>query len=76
MKSNIFAISTALAAIAALVMLPVNAIAAGGNVILVIGILAVFAVDYSRTLKPLKLRARIIAFDSNERASDISDAAA
>ena len=54
MKSNLIAISIVLAALSALVLLPISAITAGGNAVIVIGILAVFLADCGRTIKPLQ----------------------
>jgi hypothetical protein len=64
MKSNIIIVSSVLAAGAALAAFPVSAIAAAGNVLLALGILAVFVTDYGRALKPLRPSAEIIAFNS------------
>jgi hypothetical protein len=59
MKSNILVLSSVLAVIAALiVLLPVGALATGGNALVALGILAVFAADYGRALQPVRLPSR------------------
>jgi hypothetical protein len=60
MKTNLYSISSVLAA---MVILPVSAPVAG-IALMVIGILAVFAADYGRTIKPISLRADVIPFNS------------
>jgi hypothetical protein len=75
MKSNALTISSALAAIAAIVILPVSTVAAG-IIFVVTGILAIFVADYGRTIKPLSLRAEIIPFNSTDRVLDSLSAAA
>lgn len=68
MKSNILLLSTVLAAVAALVaLIPVNALADAGNALVALGILAIFAVDYGRTLAPPRFSARVLAFDAGGR---------
>jgi hypothetical protein len=67
MKSILLTLCTVLAAGSALAFLPVGAVAAGGNVLLIVGLLAVFLVDYGRILKPLRAPAPLLAFHSPER---------
>jgi hypothetical protein len=66
MKSNVLLISSALAAIASLVILPVSSVAAGVIFVLA-GILAISVADYGRSAKPLSLRAEVIPFSSTGR---------
>jgi hypothetical protein len=63
MKSNIFPVSTLLAAVVASVILPVSAPAAV-LAFTVTGLLSVFVADYGRTIKPLSLPGEIIPLDS------------
>jgi hypothetical protein len=65
MKTNLLSISSFIAAIA---LLPVST-AAAGIAFVTVGILAVFAADYGRTLAPMGARAEIIPFSSNDRVS-------
>ncbi len=75
MNTHILTISSVLAAILALFILPVST-AAAGIAFLVSGILAVFVADYGRSIEPLKPRAEIIPFDSNGPLADgLSEAA-
>jgi hypothetical protein len=55
MKSNILAISSVLAAISALVILPVSA-AAAGTAFMAVAVLAALTADYGRNFKPLSLQ--------------------
>jgi hypothetical protein len=75
MKSNALSISVILAALLAVVILPVSTIAAA-NAVAAVGILAVFVADYGRTIKPLGLRAEVIPFVSAPSARNRSCAAA
>jgi hypothetical protein len=72
MKTNILAITSVLAAFA---VLPLST-AAAGILFVAIGILAVFAADYGRTLAPMSVRAEIVPFDSNEHAANCAGVAA
>ena len=63
MKSNLLLLSLVLAATAALSLAPVRALAASGDIITVAGILAVFFIDYGRSLRPRQISGRILAFD-------------
>jgi len=75
MKSNTLAISSALAAIAAIVILPVSTVAAG-IIFVMAGILAIFVSDYGRPIKPLGLTAEVIPFNANHcTLNRFSDAA-
>jgi len=67
MKSNTLAISSALAAIAAIVILPASTVAAG-IIFVMAGILAIFVSDYSRPIKTLGLRAEIVPFSATDCA--------
>jgi hypothetical protein len=55
MKSNTLAISSVLAAVSALVILPVSA-ALAGTAIVAVAIVAALAADYGRSTKALSLR--------------------
>jgi hypothetical protein len=66
MKTNILTISSALVALAAL---PFSTDAAG-IIFVATGILAVFAADYGRSVKPLSGRAEIIPLDVADRMPD------
>ncbi len=70
MKLNILSISTVLVAAAALVTVPAGAIATGGSIITIIGILSVFVTDYGRVIKPCRKPARAIVAGANKRMSD------
>ena len=61
MKTSSITISLVLAAIAAIVILPVSSVAAS-SAIVATGILAVFVADYGRTIKPLSVQAEVIPF--------------
>jgi hypothetical protein len=61
MKSNALTISSALAVVASIVILPVSSVAAGVIFVLA-GILAVSVADYGRSARPLSLRAEVIPF--------------
>ncbi|MFY9924516.1 MAG: hypothetical protein ABSF76_11875 [Opitutaceae bacterium] len=75
MNTHILTLSSVLAAVLALVILPVST-AAAGVTFLVSGILAVFVADYGRSIEPLKLRAEIIPFNANGPLTDgLSEAA-
>jgi hypothetical protein len=75
MRSNTLAISSALAALAAVVMLPVSTSAAG-IIFVMAGILAIFISDYGRPIKTLGLRAEIVPFNATDCALvRLSDAA-
>lgn len=63
MNSNLLTISTLLAAVAAFVILPMNA-AASGIAFTVVGVLAVFASDYGRGAKAFGPGAEIVPFDA------------
>ena len=69
MKSNLLAISSALAALAAFALLPASPVAAG-VIFVVSAILAVFVADYGRTSKPYVLAGDVVPFDSNCAVSD------
>jgi hypothetical protein len=56
MKSNLLPISSVLAAISALVILPVSA-AAAGSAFVAVAVLAALTADYGRSVRPLTLRA-------------------
>lgn len=63
MKSNALTFSLILAALAATVILPFSALAAG-TLVVGVGITAIFAGDYGRTLRPVGFQAEVIPFDS------------
>jgi hypothetical protein len=68
MKSTLLLVSTVLAATAALVTLvPVNTLASVGNALVALGILAIFAIDYSGVLRPVRAPAQILAFEPGTR---------
>jgi hypothetical protein len=70
MKSTILLVSTVLAATAALVTLvPVNTLATVGNTLVALGILAIFAIDYSGIIRPPRAPAQILPFEPGARAS-------
>ena len=75
MNSIALTISSVLAVIAAIAILPVSPAAAGISLV-VVGILAVFVADYGRSIKPLAIRAEIIPFNSTGRVRDRLSAAA
>ena len=64
MKSNALTISSALAALAAVAILPVSSVAAG-IIFVMAAILAIFVADYGRSIKQYGLRAEIVPLDSN-----------
>jgi hypothetical protein len=63
MKSNILLISAVLAAIAALLLLPVNA-AAAGVAFTAAGVFSVFMSDYGRSIRPVRVSAQIVPFSA------------
>ena len=75
MKTNILSISSVLAASAALVLASAGVIAAG-IAFTVAGVLAIFAMDYSRTISPVRLPAEIIPFNPSGRSVPEMSAAA
>jgi Na+-transporting NADH:ubiquinone oxidoreductase subunit NqrD len=63
MKTNILSLSSALAASAALITAIV-----GGVAFTVVGVLAIFALDYRRTLAPVSLPADVVPFNPTGRS--------
>lgn len=61
MKSNILPISSVLAALAAVALLPVSATAAS-LAFTAIGILSIFIADYGRSVAPLRAVAPVVPF--------------
>ena len=70
MKNNLLSISSILAASAALVTATVG-IVASGIAFTVVGVLAIFALDYRRTLAPIGLPAEVVP--SNPTRHSISE---
>ncbi|MFY9926199.1 MAG: hypothetical protein WCA95_17880 [Opitutaceae bacterium] len=69
MKNSILPIVAFLAALAAAILLPVGAVAAGGAVTLT-GLFAVILGDYGRTLEPLAVPAPVVPFSSPASAEE------
>lgn len=67
MKTNILSLSSVLAASAALVTATVGVVASG-IAFTVVGVLAIFALDYRRTLAPLSLPADVVPFNPTGRS--------
>lgn len=67
MKNNILSISSLLAASAALVTATVGVVASG-IAFTVVGVLAIFALDYRRTLAPVSLPADVVPFNPTGRS--------
>ena len=63
MKTSIIPIIAFLAALAAIVTFPVGATAAA-FAFTATGLLAMFSADYGRSIKPVRVSAEILAFDS------------
>ena len=75
MKTNLLSLASVLAASAALILASAGVIAAG-IAFTVAGVLAIFALDYSRTLAPISLPAEVIPFNPRVRAMQETRAAA
>ena len=69
MKSNVLTISSALAALASIAILPVSS-AAAGIIFVMSAILAIFVADYGRTAKPYGLAAEVVPFNANCNVPD------
>jgi len=67
MNNNLFSISSILAASAALVTATVG-IVASVIAFTVVGVLAIFALDYRRTLAPISLPAEVVPFNPTGRS--------
>jgi hypothetical protein len=75
MKYNVLTISSALAAVASIFILPVSSVAAGVIFVLA-GILAISVADYGRSTRPLSLRAEVVPFSAPVQAlNSLSEAA-
>jgi hypothetical protein len=68
MNSNALTISSVLAAVAAIALLPVSLVAAAFT-FTAVGILSVFAADYGRSATPLSTRVEVIPFNSTVRSA-------
>jgi hypothetical protein len=68
MKSNLISLSLVLAATAALALLPVGALATGGDILTAVGILAIFFSDYRGVIRSPRRSAEIIAFTAGAAA--------
>ena len=75
MKTNLLSLASVLAASAALILSFAGVVAAG-VAFTVAGVLAIFALDYRRTLAPIRLPAEIIPFNPRDRAMQETRAAA
>jgi len=67
MKTHLLSVSSIIAASAALVTATVG-IVTSGIAFIVIGVLAIFALDYRRTLAPLTLPAEVVPFNPTGRS--------
>ena len=67
MKTNLLSLASILATSAALVLASAGVIAAGAA-FTVAGVLAIFALDYSRAIAPVSTPAEIIPFNPRGRA--------
>ena len=67
MNTNILSISSILAASAALVIATVGVVASG-IAFTVVGVLAIFALDYRRTLAHISLPAEVVPFNPTGRS--------
>ena len=67
MNNNLFSISSILAASAALVTATVG-IVASVIAFTVVGVLAIFALDYRRNLAPISLPAEVVPFNPGSRS--------
>ncbi len=67
MNNNLLSISSVLAASAAFVTASVGVVAAG-VAFTVAGVLAIFALDYRRTLAPISLPAEVVPFTPGSRS--------
>jgi hypothetical protein len=67
MNTNLLSISSVLAASAALVTATVGVVASG-IAFTVVGVLAIFALDYRRTLAPVTLPAEVVPFNPTGRS--------
>jgi hypothetical protein len=74
MKSNVLSLSTFLAAVAAIVLLPMSA-AAAGVAFTVTGVLAVLVGDYGRPLQPVAPRAEVVPFPAANLSAGLRRAA-
>jgi membrane protein implicated in regulation of membrane protease activity len=75
MKSNILAISAALAAFVVAVLLPISVTAAGIAATLV-SIVAILCADYGRNLEPLRPELKAAEFDfAGRNQAELSEAA-
>jgi heme/copper-type cytochrome/quinol oxidase subunit 2 len=75
MKTHLLPLASVLAMSAALLLASAGVIAAG-IAFTVAGVLAIFAMDYSRTLPPVSLPAEILPFNPRGRAIQEMRAAA
>ena len=67
MNNNLLSISSVLAASAAFVTATVGVVASGIT-FTVVGVLAIFALDYRRTLAPLSLPGEVVPFTPGRRS--------
>jgi hypothetical protein len=68
MKTSSLPIIAFLAAIAAFVLLPMSAVAAGVT-FSVTGMISVFAADYGRNLEPVRVTARVVPVEEARNTS-------
>ena len=68
MKTSSLPIIAFLAAIAAFVLLPMSAVAAGVT-FSVTGMISVFAADYGKNLEPVRVPAKVVALEEARRPS-------
>jgi len=74
MNTRILPVIAFLAALAAFILLPVGAVAAG-TTLAAAGMLAVFAADYGRTIEPVRYTAATVAFQAHACAGALCQAA-